>query len=334
MILLCLFVLIITLYGIEYKADQDFFFSKCYTQSWKGILCILIMITHILEKYNWPNFLYNIHSFGYIEVAIFFLFSGYGLKYSYNINSDYIKNFVSRRFVKIYIPYLICSLVCYVLKVIIIGGENYWNIIELLKIIIGVNAIWFVKALIIFYVAFWIIYRFFPQKGNLFMGIFTLCYILICYINNMDKTWYGSVIPFWIGIFIADNINKIKSKHVEKKYIIVIAMISLVLEVLYQTFKENIFWGSLITRNMLCITIVIFFLLVTMWLKVDNKITQFIGTISYEFFLVHFTIIALVKVIFASYSLDVQAILVFILTLIVAIALNKINELILKKIVK
>lgn len=324
--------MIIALYGIKYDSSHQFFFSKDYTQNWKGIMCILIMITHILEKYNWPNTLYNIHSFGYIEVAIFFMFSGYGLKYNYNSNPEYIKHFFSKRFVKIYIPYLLCSLVTYVIQIVILQTKNL-EIIQLIKIAFGVDAIWFVKALLIFYLAFGLIYRFSKQKANIIMAVFTLCYIAVCCIFDRDKCWYGSVIPFFMGICMADNIDKIRLKPVNKIYIALFTVLSAVFEVAYQIFKDDKILGSLITRNLLCIAIVILFILVTRHFKTGNKVSEFMGKISYEFFLLHFASIAIVRKSAGGLAIDIQVIIIYLLAVLMAYIMNKVDKEVLKRVV-
>ena len=331
MYIICLIVLFMVLYKITLDKDQSYYFSKNYTQSWKGILCIGVLMTHILEIYNWPNFLYNLHSFGYIEVAIFFMFSGYGLKYSLNNKENYMQSFWKKRFLKIYLPYLICGLLCYFLKNIWIMNEDL-SAIGVLKRITGYDAIWFIKALLIFYIAFWFIYKFFSKKGNLLMGIFIIGYILICFSLKVDKTWYGSVIPFYIGIILADNIEKIKKAKVNILFLSICGVLACGMEVLYIIFKDDVLFGSLIIRNLLCLSITIFFLMVTQKIRVGNKFAMFFGEISYEVFLIHPTCIAIVKSLTNNrISIEIQAFLIFLLVVVMAYVMNKIDSVVVKR---
>ena len=150
-----------------------------------------------------------------------------------------MQSFWKKRFLKIYLPYLICGLLCYFLKNIWIMNEDL-SAIGVLKRITGYDAIWFIKALLIFYIAFWFIYKFFSKKGNLLMGIFIIGYILICFSLKVDKTWYGSVIPFYIGIILADNIEKIKKAKVNILFLSICGVLACGMEVLYIIFKDDV----------------------------------------------------------------------------------------------
>lgn len=326
MLVLCLFVAFIFFYRVKYDKTQQYFMTKEYSDNWKGILCIMIMISHILELYHWPNILYNIHSFAYIFVALFFMFSGYGLKYSYNHNQDYMKSFVSKRLLRVYIPYLLCNiLVDIILRKVILLPEEF-GLSDIVEMIFGVNARWFIQVLLILYLIFWVSFKFFPKQGNKIVFIAIFIFIIIGACLKIDKQRYGSLIPFAFGIVMADRINDIRLKKINLVKVICAIILAGIFEIFYYFNKEAIWLGTVLFRNCLCVAIVIGFLELSKIIKNGNVISGFFGKISYEFFLVHIAALLIVKYRLSFLPIDVQAIIIFVFSTVLAYVMNIIDK--------
>ena len=69
----------------------------------KAISCIVVIMVHFKEGHQ--NFAQDaIGSFAYVAVTIFFLLSGYGMTYSIEHKTGYLKHFWRDRFSSIIIP--------------------------------------------------------------------------------------------------------------------------------------------------------------------------------------------------------------------------------------
>lgn len=323
---LCLFVTFLFFYRVKFDEAQQYFMTKEYSDNWKGILCIMIMISHILELYHWPNILYNIHSFAYIFVALFFMFSGYGLKYSYNHNPDYIKVFISKRWLRVYIPYLLCNIfVDLILRKVILLPEEF-GVTDIVEMIFCVNARWFIQVLLILYLIFWVSFKFFPKQGNIIVFVSIFIFIIVGACLKIDKQRYGSLIPFAFGIVMADGINDIRLRKINKVKASFAIVLAGVFEILYALNKESIWLGTVLFRNCLCVVIVIGFLEISKIIKNNNPISRFFGKISYEFFLVHIAALLIVKYRLAFLPIDVQAIIIFAFSTAIAYVMNIVDK--------
>lgn len=327
--IIVLLYLLIIIYGLKINGASTYFMSKDYSICMKGILSIIIIFTH-LWRGNGDNIFINVfHSFGYIAVSMFFLLSGYGLKHQVNENKEYLKGFLTRRLISIYIPYVLAMFV----SLTIFGIDNGWNEItteKLLRLFSGLDAIWFIKAIVIFYVAFFIVYRFLPKNKFICITLIVLIEMGVTCFTGMNKQWYGSSLGFIIGIYLADHINELKSKKNKIIPIVIFAFSSCFFEYIYAQNKDNLVFGNLIIRNLLCVSILCFILLVTKWIKVQNPILKFLGTISYEVFLIHSCIIEIVYKKLYMLNFSLQLVIIIVSTILIAFLLHLLDSRLLK----
>lgn len=104
--LLFVFVFLSWIFEIFFdkKAGRAFSFSKEMTLPTRGILAILIILSHLSGKVDMPN----VSDFGPPVVSIFFFLSGYGMCKSYLKRKQlYLQNFIRTRFSKLLPLYLI-----------------------------------------------------------------------------------------------------------------------------------------------------------------------------------------------------------------------------------
>lgn len=95
--------------GIELKSNLEYL-SKEKTNLLKGIFAIFVVIHHVRACMVTLNNTYLgmiLTASGYLSVAMFYFFSGYGLERQYQINfKKYVDSFFKNRIVSFYILYL------------------------------------------------------------------------------------------------------------------------------------------------------------------------------------------------------------------------------------
>ena len=77
----------------------------------RGFSIFTIVLMHLFQSYPIPPFLMAASSFGGAGVHVFILCSGFGLYLSYLNKPLTYSQFLKRRFLKVYLPYIIIILV-------------------------------------------------------------------------------------------------------------------------------------------------------------------------------------------------------------------------------
>lgn len=156
---------------------------------------------------------YFFRSFGYIGVAGFFFFSGYGLTISnLNTNGKYFEGFIKKRFIPIY---LINAFLVFLYAVaFLIFGESldYRQLVQ--SFFFGgtiVPAGWYLQELMFFYLVYWVTWKINPLKCISMMSMIIAIFPFIAFFSNMSDHWYLSCCGFAAGILFASKkeiINK------------------------------------------------------------------------------------------------------------------------------
>ena len=207
-----------------------------------GIAAIWIHVYHVwIPPFDEPTgkimfFLQStgefIRSLGYCGVELFVLLSGMGLTYA--IKKGSLLHFYSRRFTRVLPPYLIAAIVR--------GLVKHWSFPEFLENVTGFSFFtknihtfcWFVPAIVMFYLAFPLYYKFFCKaKSKL---IFTALSITIWFFLSIllqdhmrfDLFEFTNRIPvFLIGIYFGDISQSKKAKGFTiKHYLSLIALLA------------------------------------------------------------------------------------------------------------
>ena len=112
-ILLLLIYAGVCLYGVKSYEEEEckkYFLSKEQTTILKGLCCIIVIFVHIPVAYS--NKVQDlIGSFAYIAVTLYFLFSAYGLRYSFENKNNYRQNFIRNRILTLLIPFILVLLI-------------------------------------------------------------------------------------------------------------------------------------------------------------------------------------------------------------------------------
>lgn len=178
-----LFILyIISLYKTEIKEVREFklhTFNPTAIEPLKGLIALIVMFCHITQKSDLGIF-DELGNYGAVAVDIFFFISGYGLFYSLLNKEDYLRHFLSKRFSKLLPPIVIVT-VCFISIEILWQEKSFEDILNMLvrnKTL--TPSAWFVYVIILYYFAFYVIFKVITRKiyALLVMSLFIAIYII------------------------------------------------------------------------------------------------------------------------------------------------------------
>ncbi len=316
----------------------------------KGLLAILIIMHH-LSIYIKDVILFKILTIiGIIAVSAFFFYSGYGLMTSYLKKESYIKDFLNKRIMKIVIPYIIAIMftgLAYLLTRQLTPRKIFNSLVEGEPI---VRFSWYVLAIIILYVVFYLLAKFLKKKKMINIAVFggTILYCIV--VNNVlgfNNWWVNSCFAFFIGIFWASYKERytitLKDKNKIIRYAIILLIILFVIigfqfftseyaamDIINNTdLADDIMRQPIPVINMNIICIVLLFMLFNILEKVrlNDKVFTFLGNISFEIYLYHGLVMYLLRNSCYYCRIDyIYAILVIGLSIILAKLMNVANN--------
>lgn len=290
------------------------------TKYLQGFLAICIMLHHIGQEMCAPWQTYKLYPgleffvpIGYICVSIFMFCSGYGLMVSYERKPDYLsKGFLRKRALPLIIGYYASAWIFFLARLLMGQKMNGWNTFCLLAGIKLSNPYgWFALIMPIFYLFFFLSFKY-SKKPVLTTAVCVFAYTFLgtC-INHNDylltgEWWYNCVHMFWMGLLIAKYretlIARTKNKYIIKLIICVVLLqgswyLTNYLQSEFSYYGEEAglpmyltvlcrwicLLGDMLYTSLFCF----FILLLGMKIRIGNKILGFMGTITFEFYIIH-----------------------------------------------
>lgn len=288
MVVIVLFLICELVIGAKYQTNSAHFFDIENTNAMRGFWCLVVILVHIPAAYQNP-IQDMIGSFAYIGVTFFFMTSAYGLSLAQKKNPNSINNFWRRRLPKLLIPCLIVNVFGLFFNAIVGGSIELSNLIR-------ING--WVQWLLVCYLVYWLCHKFI---GGGYQDILTcvlvvlfsgLVYILKARGLIENTTWCTEIFGFVWGIIffhIKDRIIHFCRKAWSKKCI-VLCLTAGVLGITYIKLKTIVFFGDYLLKIALGIAIILFILLLNTKISIGNKVSGFLGNISYEVYLLHHTV--------------------------------------------
>ena len=180
-------------------------FSRQASGWFKGLAIIMVVLSHFAEWWSWFYPLegtselirVGISKFGPYGVAIFFLFSGYGLAKSAGEKRIGLK-FIIKRVTAVYIPYLVMVLLIDILSDSLHSWEDFVYILK------GQD-FWYMTVLFLFYGAFIVLWLVFANRHIRGVGIILFTMIMSNRLYAMERQdfWYLSNPAFALGVLLA-----------------------------------------------------------------------------------------------------------------------------------
>lgn len=304
----------------------------------KGFLALGIIFHHLSQWVTTGSEFSNFAYMGTYIVSIFFFLSGYGLYYQNEHKPNYMSGFLYKRLSRIFVPFLFISLIYLVYRVAngqVIDIEYFINLFVKGSTII-ING-WFVNIIILMYLLFYVSFKLFKKSEvAIFINLLLILgYIFIAIKLNYGFWWYNSSLPFAVGLLWAKYKNRIDS-FVNNHYFALLILFTILLFISHRydfiISKLNITdsYSYALIANLDNVIFTIYFMLFIKKFNFDNKYLNFIGTISFELYMIH----GLFMSIFAKYfvSSTINDVIYTVLVLVFSISFAWFINQLLKKI--
>lgn len=314
--LILTFILILCLLAaVLWKAgtckNTDTFFDKDHTSTLKGISSIIVIFVHIPAYYQNP-LQDMVGSFAYVAVTCFFMISAYGMQYSLDRNRSYLRTFPVNRLAALLIPNIFINIVTFAV---------YWLIGLFIPLALGFELKWsllwrinsYVVILLEYCLVFYIVnllsarFRWKWYINDILLIAWVCASSLFLYItesehsdNSAQMGWCYERLGLVWGLLLYRYFPRVKTwltRRLTMK-IIIFTLSSLLLGILYLKYKEVWFYGQYMLKIVLGLSIIVFYFLITIRLRLFNPVTKFLGNISYETYLSHGFIATLLIAIF------------------------------------
>ena len=317
--LIVLFLAFEVLFKAKLQDENKGFFDLSNTKAMRGFWCFIIILVHTPEVFQNPV-QDMIGSFAYIGVTFFFMTSAYGLKIGVSKDPDSIKYFWRKRLPKLLIPYYLVSFLG-ALFLLLEGKAIYWPDVLLVRR--------WVLWLLICYIIFWIVYRIAPGGRYNDIIISATVIILSLTVFFLEKyisgtTWTTEIYGFVWGLLLANTKDRFKAFGV-KSWLVksaVLCAASGVLGIAYLKFKTVYFAGGYLLKIILGFMILLFILEVTTRVAIGNRISLFLGGISYEIFLLHGHVFGVFEHFFRGIGSGAGILSVIVTTVLLAVIVN------------
>lgn len=137
-----------------------------YRHELMGVACFWIMLHHNFIHWTfWFKPLQLLFAFGGCGVDIFLLLSGIGLYQSWSRKPS-LFSFYKRRFLRLYIPYLLIGLPFWIWYDLIVKKGSFFFDLFFLSFFQGEHTFWFIPAITVFYILFPVFYSLIFRKNT------------------------------------------------------------------------------------------------------------------------------------------------------------------------
>ena len=328
-------IILALLWKIKYKGTNDEYLSYKTSTAWRGFFMMLIMCHHLAQYTSSGKLFVHFVRIGFLTVAIFFFFSGYGLLKKHISDSSYKNSFLKKRITAIVVPYAIMTFVVWVVRAI---GGKVFSLSDIFVQFAKGQAIvpfsWYFTNILFFYLAFYLLMKLFGNRHNLMIAGALVCYFVwigICKKAGFDVWWYCSSQLFIVGMIWAKYekqiLDFIKNHYFISIGILVIAfLMGIILHLFisrYVTFIDAIALTKIIIAILFTVAIMMF----SLKFSIGNLIIDYIGKISFELYLSHGMFIWIFNKIIANDLL--KSVLVVVSSFAFSVILHKILNMVL-----
>jgi peptidoglycan/LPS O-acetylase OafA/YrhL len=310
--LVSILFIILCIVSIRFQKPVANGYAKENTDSLKGLLALSIILCHLTNCVNYYIPFFGFGAMGAMGVGTFFFLSGYALVVSSN-SRQYFNGFLRKRYIKIGIPYFL-MLAIYFAVIDAIGKGSPIAFFQSFFNGYPVSNSWYVFACAYCYFIFWMVFR--CKRNNqsnlvslsmIALGLAVYIFVMV-YILGWDDWWYKTICCFLIGVLWGMYYEKIKA-FIARSYLPCLVMSLLLVSGAYllpainnRVLHLERFNVWLINDIAMGITFVLFIAVFLYKFHVTNRITRFLGTISYEIYLYHGLIMVALKSIRGGYS--------------------------------
>lgn len=286
---------------VDKRIDKNYV-SRDTNKKYRGIFAVGILLHHISQQIDCDGAFIIWRYVGFIFVSYFFFSSGYGLMLGVLEKKDYLKHFWRKRILNLLVPYWIVNTL-FVVREYSMGFRR--TIQEYAASYLGfswMEHLWFISVILASYMAFYLCFRLFRTRTAIWwMSLICFLYILLGCIFRFNETWIASVSALLMGIIWKnqeDRLLRCLERGFTKKYAIVIILFLLMFTgrlLLAWKGIDGIFLQTLLRNAISCIFVTLILMTSMKVIWKENRIFGFLGSISYELYMIHPMFIAMGK---------------------------------------
>jgi len=292
---------------------------------------VLIIIADHLALFFGVEWLRLFIELGAPVVSVFFFISGYGLHVSYvKRGEEYLASFFRLRFWKVLAPWLLAT----VLYAIFLWRPQD-GLVDTLKAFVTKGEVilpfsWFAVEILVFYVCFYLVYKYLPQKWRLVVLWFVTIILMICAITaGYDRCWWVSTLAFPTGLSFAMAEKSLYASFKNRPARYWLLLLSLIVFFGMAYFpRQPYLW----TLCYVCIPMIVALIVSVLPLqKLSLGLVIFLAMISYEIYLCQGIAMNLLRTYFNVNNNAVFVVLVYVLTIALAWLLHFLSGLITRR---
>lgn len=264
--------------GQRKEQNDEILISRGTSAALKGLAILLVFAHHYWQL---TSSAYNSHTFvGYVGVTIFLLVAGYVSEVSLrDKGKESLTNwFFIKKFVRLYVPYICVKL--------ILGILQQKSLHNLIAGIVHLEDDWFLCAITILYILFFVTSKLSHGGGNRYMLGGIAVYIIVCVAIGLPSVWYNTSLAFYIGMAAANHEGLF---HGQKALALVFGSVTLLFGVLT---AARILIPEIISI-VFSVALAILGVLILRRFRIQNRVLKWIGSIFWEFYLFQSTVLVM-----------------------------------------
>ena len=259
----------------------------------RGAMAMIVLLHHFSGYYEPAYFLIPFKYVGYFIVAMFFFLSGYGVCAGFLRRPGYLQSFWKKRFISLYLPYLISILIYGALDSFVYQKGSFFA--RIIPSLVGIHSIsplgWYVGALLLMYAVFYAS----AMQGNqrmrklVFVGLFGAVYMGL-WLLPIDEVWTRSLIGFPIGLVYCSRRAEISRYYQAKRIpLLGLACVCLFAGMGAKLYGEiqNMSLLKLIGNMVSCAAFVVLVCDCLSRVRISNPVLRVMGGLSLEIYLYH-----------------------------------------------
>lgn len=257
------------------------------------MLALLIVAHHlsqIVTPQGAPWSVTDFRAWGAIVVGVFFFITGYGLMVSYRRKgAAYLRGFIPHRLAKLLPPFLVAMLGWLLLMKLKYGHDMLAPFATLANGAGPLPNSWFVYAVLLFYLFFYVVARLTPKPRQVIAALWLLStlYIMALAALGFGEWWYMSIYALNVGFTYAYCERRVKAWLSGDRRRLLLALLALLavvaLPVLPRLLLGRDFHLSWLANYAVPLYVVLCIYVLGMR---GGRVLRFLGTISYEIYLV------------------------------------------------
>ncbi|MBQ7563850.1 MAG: acyltransferase family protein [Lachnospiraceae bacterium] len=275
------------------------------TKALLGFLAIIILFHHASQRICAPwlppeVITHGLDAFvyvGYLCVAVFFCFSGYGMYTAYRSKAHFFKGYFVKHILPIVLPAVVMWLVFYAIE----RGRGMK--IDPPVVINAYSYIWYIPAIVFLYLIFWIAFGLVKTEkaGLCILLIGTIIYSVLCFFLGAGTWWYNTHHLFIVGVLVGKYKEQLL-RVLKRGYVIWIILTAFITAFgfaisnyyypiitafggRYTDFGH--FIAELTGQTVSAFTFSFLVLLIGMKVRIGNRLLSFLGVFTLELYLVH-----------------------------------------------